>query len=360
MTVELKYKPDFAKVMERFGAWWHCEIIDRPVVAMTLPKPELLMPWPSPNHATLRKRWMDAEYAAEMALASVVNTEFLGDALPHAYPNLGPEVFSAFFGCELEFGEHTSWSIPMLKDWSEADTIAPDRDNVYWKKIIEITDALLEVGRNRFYTGITDLHPGGDAVAAFRDPVQLNYDMIEAPQQVKALVDRITAIYPELYDFYYERLRTAGQAISTWTGIVSTKRWLVPSNDFSCMVSPGMFREIFLPSIVAECRHYEASIYHLDGPGALKHLDALLDIKELNAIQWVCGAGHGRPSDWMEVYRKCQTAGKGIQILGMGVDELEAFMDNLNPEGVWIDLVGLRDRAEAEAVLRKLANWKRH
>ncbi len=28
------------------------------------------------------------------------------------------------------------------------------------------------------------------------------------------------------------------------------------------------------------------SPFHLDGPGALKHLDALLELDELDAVQW--------------------------------------------------------------------------
>ena len=41
------------------------------------------------------------------------------------------------------------------------------------KKLVEMTDALLEVGRDKFLVGMTDWHPGGDALAAFRDPAQL-------------------------------------------------------------------------------------------------------------------------------------------------------------------------------------------
>lgn len=100
----------------------------------------------------------------------------------------------------------------------------------------------------------------------------------------------------------------------------------------------------------------EASIYHLDGPDALRHLDSLLAIKELNAIQWVYGAGRGRASDWLHVYRKCQAAGKGIQF-GVGVDELDAIISNLRPEGVFMS-VQVRNPAEAEAVLKRVATWK--
>ena len=354
----IDYIPDWQERLARQDAFWSQAIIDRPVVCIALPKAGPVYARPTKRHASLRDRWMDTEHAVERALATVLNTEYMGDALPSAYPDLGPEVFSAFFGCELEFGEETSWSKPNLQDWADVDRIRFDKGNVYWRKILEMTDALLEVGKNKFYTGMTDFHPGGDAIAAFRDPERLNYDMIEAVDRVKSLLEYVTEVYLRVYDFYYERLTSAGQPISTWAGIVSTKKWLVPSNDFSCMVSPRMFEEVFVPSIAAECRHYEASIYHLDGPAALKHLDALLGIEELSAIQWVYGAGNGRASDWLDVYKKCQAAGKGVQVGGLEVDELDLFIEQLHPEGVWIGLHGVHDREHADALIRGISQWR--
>jgi len=350
--------PDWEQRLARQDAFWSCTILDRPVVLITLPKPNRDYPLPTPKtYATLRDRWMDTEYVTERALANVMNREYLGDALPIGWPNLGPEVFSAFFGCEMEYTESTSWAIPNLHDWAEADQLQFSEDNFYWKKLLEMTDALLEIGKNTFYTGITDLHVGGDAIAAFRDPQVLNVDMIEVVEEVKALLDDVTQTYFRVYDFYYEKLKAAGQAICTWAGIVSTKKWYVPSNDFSCMISKEMFDDVFLPGIVAECQHMEAAIYHLDGPDALQHLDSLLAIQELNAIQWVYGAGQGRASDWMPLYKKCQAAGKGLQIT-LEVNELDFFMENLHPEGLWIALSGVQDRDQAEALLRKVARWR--
>jgi len=350
--------PDWEQRLRRQDAFWHREVIGRPVVCFTLPRPNPNHPRPAPKKwATLRDRWMDTQYLAESTLAEVMNTEYLGDALPSVWPNLGPEVFSAFFGCELEYGETTSWSIPNLKDWADVDRLVFSTENFYWNKILEMMDALIEVGRGKFYTGITDLHVGGDAIAAFRDPQQLNLDLVEAADRVKALRDRVTDTYLWVYDFYHHKLRAAGHAIGTFAGIVSAKKWYVPSNDFSCMISKPMFDEIFLPGIIRECRHLEASVYHLDGPGALRHLDSLLEINELNAIQWVYGEGHGRASDWMHIYKRCQAAGKGLQI-GIGLDELHLFMENLRPEGLWIGLSGVQDREQARAVLKKLMTWK--
>ena len=358
MLMPIETIPDWEMRLARQDAFWAREIVDRPVVEINVPKPRPQRRWPEKTHATIRDRWMDAQYVAETALASVMGTDYLGDGLPHVYPNLGPDVFAAFFGCELEFAEETSWSVPNLPDWSEVDRVRFREDNVYWKKIIEITDALLEVGRGRFYTGITDLHPGGDAVAAFRDPAQLNLDTIEAVAQVKELLAHVTEVYLRVYDFYHEKLRAAAQPISTWGGQVSTKKWLIPSCDFSCMISPRVFQEVFLPAVARECRHYEASLYHLDGPSALKHLDVLLEIPELTAIQWVYGAGNGRCSDWLPVYQRIQAAGKGVDLRGLEPDELDLFMENLRPEGVWLGVGGVPDRETAEAIVKKVARWR--
>lgn len=353
----IEHVEDWEKRLDRQDAFWDCAVLDRPVVVFSVPQanPEFPAP-PEPSYASHRERWFDAEQIARRAVHSVHQAEYMGDALPLLSPNLGPEVFSAFFGMEMEYGERTSWSIPNLTDWSQKDAVQFSTDNPYWKQLVAMTETFLEVGRGHYYTGITDLHPGGDAVAAFRDPLELNIDMLEHPDEVKDMVARITPVFGRVYDHFADQLQGAGQAITCWAGIASRRRWYVPSNDFSCMISKAMFDEVFLEGIRQECAHLEASIYHLDGPGALQHLDSLLAIPELNAIQWVYGAGNGRATDWLEVYKKCQAAGKGIQ-LHIGLDELDTIIAELRPEGVWMGVGGVADRAAGEAVLKKVAAW---
>ena len=348
---------DWEQRLARQDAFWNCAIIDRPVVIMALPRKTPVIPWPKPRtYASMRDRWFDVDRVVEETRARMLNTEFLGDTLPNVFPNLGPEVFSAFFGMEMEYTQDTSWGIPNLHDWAHADELVLSRDNVYWRKLEEMTDALLAACYGVCYVGLTDFHPGGDALTAFRDPMNLNLDMLTNRDEVIHLLKRIDAAYLETYDYWYEKLHNAGQACTSWAGIVSSKKFYIPSNDFSCMVSKEMFDEVFLPGIVEECRHYEASIYHLDGPDALRHLDSLLEIKELNAIQWVYGAGKGCATDWLHVYKRCQDAGKGIQVW-IGFDELDTLIAHLHPEGVWLS-VSVQDDAQAEAVLKKVSAWK--
>jgi len=348
--------PDWEQRIARQDAFWDRAILDRPVVSMQWPKVPPAVPTRVPQkHASWREHWMDTDRVVNEALAVAANTEYGGDALPHFWPNLGPEVFSAFFGLEMTYTETTSWARPIIEDWSHIGHIRFSEDNFYWKKLLEMTDALLEAGKNRFYVGFTDIHTGGDAIAAFRDPIDLNTDLLVCPKDVKRLLAYVNETYVKVYNFYYAKLLNVGQPICSWAGIVSTKKWYVPSNDFSCMISNAMFEEFFLPGIAAECRFLEASIYHLDGPNALRHLDSLLAIPELNAIQWIYGEGHGRASDWLPVYQRCQQAGKGIQ-LGIDLDELDTVIEHLRPEGVWMS-VAVRNRDEADAVLRRVSKW---
>lgn len=351
--------PDWEERLARQDAFWERAVLDRPLVTMTVPKTTGLAPWPAAHPwKSLRERWFDFSHAAECAVAQVRNTCYFGDALPYAWPNLGPEIVSAFLGSELEYGETTAWSVPMGGDWDEvARRVRFDEGNPYWIAIREMTDALLEVGKGLFYVGITDCHPGGDAIAAFRDPMQLNIDLIESPEEVKALLRRVGALYLDLFDRMWAYLQAHRQATCTWAGPVSSRKWYVPSNDFSCMISKAMFDEFFLPGIAEECRFYGRSLYHLDGPGALRHLPSLLEIPELSAIQWVHGAGNGRSSDWLHIYRQCQQAGKGVQI-NADLDEVETICGALRPEGVWLSVNGVPDCETAEAVLRRIARWR--
>jgi hypothetical protein len=354
----LDFKPDYEKCKQRIDAFWECELIDRPVAQFGLARPpeERVPLLPSP-HATARDRWMDAQYQADLALASMTNHEFLGDTMPVAFPNLGPEVLSAFYGCPIEFGDYgTSWTLPILDDWADVDRLVLDWDSPYLKKLHEMTDALLAVGRGKFITGMTDWHPGGDCLAAFRDPQRLALDMIEHVDEVKTLLPRVEADYFALYDIFYDKLRAAGQPISSWTTLVCDGKYYIPSNDFACMVSRQMFEDVFLPGIISECRFLDRSIYHVDGPGALRHLDTLLAIPELDAIQWVPGAGREVFARWIPVYQRVQAAGKGVQVL-CKFSEIDTIIEALDPHGVFLSIGEVPSREAALDMLKKLEKW---
>jgi hypothetical protein len=354
----LAFKPDYERSKERIDAFWERELIDRPVVQFRLLRPaEERVPLPASNHVTAADRWLDSGHQAELKLAQLANREFLGDAMPVAWPNLGPEVFAAFYGCPIHFGDYgTSWTEPILDSWESARALQLDWQSPYLLKLHEMTDALLELGRGKFITGMTDWHPGGDAVAALREPQELAMDLVTHRAEVRTLLSRLEADYFRVYDVFYEKLRRAGQPISTWTTLVCEDKYYVPSNDFSIMIGSQMFDEFFLPGIQRECQFLDRSIYHLDGPGALRHLDAILSIPELDALQFVPGAGNEGYARWIEVYQRAQAADKAIQVI-CKLDEMDLVLETLDPHGVFLSVGNVPSREAAQHLLRELERW---
>ena len=352
-------KPDYDQVSLRNEAFWNGALHDRAMVSLRLPKLRPVKPVPHKTWPDLKARWLDLEFRVDEIDAQMSNTDFLADSLPVAWPNLGPEIFSAWHGCPYTFGESTAWTEPVIKDW---ETDVP-KAVMNWKHPLflameEFTRLLLERGRGRWITGMTDLHPGGDHVAALRNPENLAMDLYEFPDQVKAQVAATSATYRQVYDHFYNTLRAENQPISHWLETVHEGRTYIPSNDFSGMISTEMFEEFFLDDLKEEINFYERSIYHLDGPGALRHLDLLLAIPNLHAIQWVPGANHEEFAASASVYQRIQKAGKGLTVF-CDVSELDQVFQSLKPDGVWLKyLTGVTDHEMAQAVLKRVVAWK--
>ncbi len=355
----MDFLAQYPETRERFRAFWAGDVADRPPVEIRLPK-KGRPPFAGKEHPDWDAWWLDIEERADRYAYDVEGVVYLGDALPAVFPNLGPEIYSAWCGCPLHFTETTSWSEPIVEDWErDGGKVRLDWNHPLLRAMDQLTDALLERSQGRFMVGLTDFHPGGDHLAALRDPANLAMDMIENLDYVKAELPRAQAEYFAAYDHFYAKLHAAGYPSFSWMGnLLGEGKFYIPSNDFSCMISTAMFEEVFLPGIREECRFYDQSIYHLDGPGALRHLDVLLEIPELNAVQWVCGAGNEGYARWTPVYQKIQKAGKGIALY-IQLRELEEVFATLRPEGVYFaSIEGIDTEATAQEVLKRIARWR--
>lgn len=365
--MDFELKPDFEHSFARYEAFWAQAIVDRPLVRLPVTKvrdtssitPGFAVATAKSHYPNHRSRWLDIDARVEQACIDLDQFDYLGDAMPIIWPNMGPEIFSAWCGAGYEFGETTTWSIPSIHDWeSDASRARFDDQHPLFLATVEMTDKLIERGKGRFIVGLTDLHPGGDHLAALRDPQNLATDLLDHPDEVKQLLSVASADYFRAYDMLYDKIAAADMPTTSWLGLLAKGRYYIPSNDFSCMIGPSMFEEFFLPGIVEECRFLDHSIYHLDGPGALRHLDTLLEIPELDAIQWVPGAGNEGLERWVSVYQRIQEAGKGIEVQGVTTGNIDLLFEELRPEGVFICSVGgVDDRESAEAVLKHLERW---
>jgi hypothetical protein len=338
MIRELQLKPDFARTIERFAAWWLGELIDRPPVTLTV-LPTRPYQGPVSTHATQRARWLDVEFVVDAAIANMERTDYVGDHFPLFWPNVGPEITATLWGCDLSFTETTSWSKPVIhrcEDWQRLLATPPDFANPYWQTIERMTDYALQCNEGRYVVGLTDLHGNYDILAALRDPMQLCLDLMDCPELVGQAGRHVANGYVASFERLYAKVAAAGFGTTTWMAMYHEGRAYAPSSDFWCMVSEQVARDLILPDILVEIAPLERSIFHLDGPTALRHLDLLLDLPQLNALQWVYGAGRGPAVRWVETYQRIRQAHKSLQLIARDPADALAVLEQIGPAGVWV------------------------
>lgn len=347
--------PDFEMAMKRVYAWYERAVIDRPPVRFMAHNAfveQAQIDYPSPN---VRDRWFDAEFQVETYIESLEGQRFRGETFPVFFPNLGPEVYAAFYGAELEYGDVTSWSKPYINDWEQITQLTLDKQGIYFTKLEELTRLALERCVGRALVGYTDLHPGVDCVAAWRDPEQLCLDMLEHPDEVKQMIEVAIRDFEAIYNHFDAMLKAQKQLSVSWMGIPSFGRMHIPSCDFSALISPWMFEEFCLPVLRREVKTMTHNVFHVDGKGVAKHIDMILDVPEVHAIQWVQGVGDDYPiMQWVPFIKKVQA--RAPIIVDLDKHDLDDFMAVLEPEGIFL-WVATENEDEELDILKRVARW---
>lgn len=348
----LEFKPDIEEVARRFEAFYAGDIIDRPIVLITAPK-EGKTGAPGSNY---RERvFGDMDDIIERALISAEATYYGGEAVPSLWLSFGPDEVAVFTGAELRWSDDsgdTNWSVPYVEDWSKSLPITLKEDHPLWRRSLEFHRRAAErIGGKMLITPL-DLHTNMDLLAAIRGPQRLCMDLIEQPE----MIDRAMADSMEIFrKVWYEIAQAARMdEFGYCHGIYSMEGAAYLQCDFSCMISPEMFRRWVLPALEEEASIVKHVVYHWDGPGALVHMDDLIASKGLHTLSYVPGAGHGSHIDYIDLFKRVQQGGKAVQVWG-SIDEIKVMHKELKPEKVFYS-TWARSQKEAEDFLKWLVN----
>ena len=358
MSLQLETKPDFDQCCDRIDAWFCQEILDRVPVRFHRHNAEYEKLISNSSHETLKDRWMDADFQVERFLDSVRGVRFNAETFPVFMPNLGPNFYAAVHGAELVFGETTSWCEPIISKFEDLEKIRFSKDNVYYKKMQELTNKALQVCDGQFLVGYTDLHPGMDCAAAWRGTESLCFDMLMEPSLVQELMRLSREHFLDVYDEFDVLLKSHGQPSVTWMNIpVRNGRMHIPSNDFSFMISPEQFNEFALETLQEEVKTMTHNVFHVDGKGVANHIDSIMSVPEVKAIQWVQGMGDDYPiMQHLDFIRYVQSKGHSI-IVDLDKSDLDEFMRIMSPKGIFL-WVASDNEEEEEMIIKKLLKWK--
>jgi len=357
-----EFVSDWDKVKARYEAWWHNEIVDRPPVVVSCQRATPrwpLRPLPSPEDIEPQRYYFDAEYRIGEIENALATTDYFGDTIPTFHRGVNTAYLALFAEAIPKFvpGQTTVWCEPFIGDWDKAAQPTFDRGHEMFRKIVAVADAIAANARGRYMLALPDHLDVVTTMSQMRGVGEFCIDLIEEREAVCAYRDAHIAAWKESFDFWFDFDRQAGfDGITNWAGAYSATRGGVLQCDFCAMISPAMFEWLVVPELAAEAAHLDGAMYHLDGPGALPHLNLLCDIPGVGVIQWIPGAGNPSAAQWPELLRRLQDAGKALQI-SCNTEELDLICDTLRPEGVMLRMGQLPDSNACRHVLQRVEKW---
>ena len=242
---------------------------------------------------------------------------FLGESFPNLNIDFGPGSLASYLGSEIGFKEDTVWFNKCLDGWDGVPKLTFDPENKWFKKHLQLAKDCQALAGDDFYVDMPVLMENIDVLASLRGAQDILFDLLDEPEMIGERIQEVTDIYYEYYDRFYDVIKDeeGGNAYTVFQ-IWGPGRTVKLQCDFSAMMSPEDFRKYIQPSLRSQSENVDHVLYHLDGPAAIKHMDALMEIDGIDALQWTSGdAGpDGTLPDWDVIYDKAIAAGKSIWV----------------------------------------------
>ncbi len=341
----LLFKPNLNDAAQRWDAYYAGEIIDRPVVCVTAPKPGIER---KPRATYHDRAFGDMDEILDNALHNAAATYYGGEAMPAFRTSFGPDEVAVFCGAELKWSEwsgDTNWSVPCIDDWRTAPPIALLEDHPLWQRMLAFYRRAAERMKGKMLITHLDLHTNMDILAPMRGPERLCMDLIDYPEAIDEAMFQARKVFHKVWSDVCE----SGQFYENgfWHDCYAMDGAETLQCDFSCMISPEMFRRWVLPALEEEAAIVKHVVYHWDGPGALVHTDDLVKSSLIQTLSYVPGAGNPTHLGYLKMFRDLQDRGKGIQFVGSPEDIKQAHRELRPEKTIYVSWCETPDEAEA-------------
>jgi len=351
------WKKNWEDTKRHFVGWWeHTGIVMILQGGIKkLAPPHEAVPDPGPA-VSLEQQYLDPVWISRYWRHRLSKDNFLADHLPLANTDIGVGSLALFLGSEPGLAEDTVWFSPCITDPENHPRLKFDPGNKWWKLQERIIKECVKQSNGNYFTGCPNFVENLDILSALRDPQALMLDMLERPEWVKEKIAEINQVFFEVYDRAYNLIKLEDGS-SGYSGLElwGPGKTATLQCDASAMFSPEMFKDLVVPSLREQCKWLDHSMYHLDGTQAVCHLESLLAIPELDAIQWTPQAGQPGPGDkcWYELYKHILKGGKSIQVNGADKAEVTPLLDAIGTKGVYLFIDNVNTEKDAEVLIKK-------
>lgn len=345
------WKSNLEETKQRYINWWNHKGI---ILNMwehfqegVQPHAEIVPPAPAKD---LSQKWFDPQWRAEYLDWYVAHSSLKADILPVANTQLGPGSLAAILGGVFEGGEDTIWIHPN-PDFTDEIVFNPEHPN--WILHKELLKACKAKANGHYFVGMPDLMEGLDVLAALKGTDRVLLDTVMQPEILEQQMQQINDIYFKVFDELYDIIREGDEMAFCYFSSWAPGKMSKLQSDISTMISQDDYRRFVQPFIREQCQKIDYTLYHLDGVGAMHHLPALLEIEELNAIQWTPGVGEpqGGSPKWYDLYKKILAGGKSVMACWVTLDELKPLLDHIGADGVHLEM-DFHNEKEVEQAMR--------
>jgi hypothetical protein len=342
----------------RFGAWWRREGL---VLCVTAPRAVAVEQVPVPlQPVDPVRQWTDPGYRLARGEAAMARTYYGAEAFPCFDPEIGPGNLATFIGSEPAYVPQTVWFNPCIEDPDTHPPIEFDPAGAHFRAQMAIIEAAIAARRGRYLVGLPDLIENVDILVSLRGMQELLTDMIDRPGFIEDRVAEINRVWFDVYDRMLRRVADDWGG-STWAcfRIWGQGRTAKLQCDASAGFSPAMFRRFVSPGLAEQCSWLDNSLYHLDGLQCVVHLDELLAIDALDAIQWTAGAGRPGGGDprWYELYRRIRKGGKCVMATDVKPGEVIPLIEAVGPRGLFV-MVSADSEEQARELERRVEAYR--
>ena len=345
------WKSNLEETKQRYINWWNHKGI---ILNMwehfqegVQPHAEITPPAPAKD---LSQKWFDPQWRAEYLDWYVAHSSLKADILPVANTQLGPGSLAAILGGVFEGGEDNIWIHPN-PDFTDEIVFNPEHPN--WILHKELLKACKAKANGHYFVGMPDLMEGLDVLAALKGTDRVLLDTVMQPEILEQQMQQINDIYFKVFDELYDIIREGDEMAFCYFSSWAPGKMSKLQSDISTMISQDDYRRFVQPFIREQCQKIDYTLYHLDGVGAMHHLPALLEIEELNAIQWTPGVGEpqGGSPKWYDLYKKILAGGKSVMACWVTLDELKPLLDHIGVDGIHLEM-DFHNEKEVEQAMR--------
>ena len=356
MTTAHAFGNDPAKI-ERYRKYWAREEVPRPLIGFSqsgwfpLQSFQACRNWEANSLVTPDmvdpSQWLDDQERL------ILEGEQMDDDLIRgvnvsalAFPGL----LAGILGCNFIVTPDSIYAEPLDLDWKTALPIEVNPENAWYRKYVEFLDALSERSKGRYPVshaaelGPTDLH------AVIRGHTQSLLDLLDHPEQSRALLHKLGLFFIDWFKMQWERLpRWRNGWFDAQYQLWCPGPVIRLQEDALAGYSPKLYRDLIQPVDRMIAENFSHCFMHTHSTSMFL-LEHLLDIEEIKLIQ-VNYEPYSVPLEQMiPCFQRIQASGRPLLIRGtFEPNEIRLVMDAVEPKGLYLHLM-VQDMFEMETL----------